>query len=312
MVSDLKFRRADDRDRRAAFTNTFEVWPMAKTLDEHVERRMASPKFRQADWFVGCLGDRIVTSLGAYPEIYMVRGQMVPGFSIGGVHTVMDCRGRGYAPELIDYVEEVQREQGARLSLLFSDIEPAYYARLGYVQCPSYYAWADVGQGSLVENLNILRAFKPISASEIEELSATYTAAHRRLPIWIFRKPEYWDRLLRNDPADEYFRIEGDSPSRGYVRVQRSKDALFIRDSALEADDENVLSEVLAACIALGRSRGVQRVGGWLPNTATVRAQFKVTPRDREITMFKSLDGSIALDEELVAAAEHFREIDHV
>lgn len=312
MASELKFRRADDRDRRAAYTNTFEVWPMAKTLAEHVERRMASPKFRQADWFVGCLGDRIVTSLGAYPETYIVRGEAVPGFSIGGVHTVKDCRGRGYAPELIEYVEEVQREQGTRLSLLFSDIEPAYYARLGYIQCPSYYAWAELREDGAEAETIRFTPFRPNSPQEVEALSAVYAAAHKRLPIWIFRKPEYWDRLLKNDPGDEYFVIDGDSPCRGYIRVQQSKDALFIRDLALEADDDIALSKVLTACIALGRRRGVKCIGGWLPNTETVRAQFKVTPRDREITMLKPLDGSIALDEELVAAAECFREIDHV
>ena len=95
-------------------------------------------------WYVGTLDGRVVTSLGCYPIRFQIDGEDLPGIAIGSVHTLSEVRGRGFAPQLIDWVE--RDNPGAALSVLFSDIQPEYYARIGYVLCPSLEGWVDSGK----------------------------------------------------------------------------------------------------------------------------------------------------------------------
>ena len=128
----LEIHPADAGEQRAAYTNVHEVWGGEQPLEEYLAWRLNSVQHQRACWYVGCLEGRVVTSLGAYPLLFHVGGRQVAGFAIGAVHTVPDCRKRGYAARLMAWVEAHQRQQGAELGLLYSDIDPDYYAAHGY------------------------------------------------------------------------------------------------------------------------------------------------------------------------------------
>ena len=57
----------------------------------------------------------MVTSLGVFTLPYRVHGRTVAGIAIGGVHTLKEYRGRGFAPRLMDWAETYDAERGARL-----------------------------------------------------------------------------------------------------------------------------------------------------------------------------------------------------
>ena len=80
----------------------------------------------------------MVTSLAAHPIQFRIDGNTVSGIAIGSVYTTKDVRGRGLAPLLIAWVEDYKQRQGTGLSVLYSDIKPEYYVRLGYALCPSW------------------------------------------------------------------------------------------------------------------------------------------------------------------------------
>ena len=121
----------------------FDIWSKGLPLEEHVASRLASPKHRLAQWYVGTLDGRVVVSLGCYPLVFSYRGETAPGFSIGSVYTLAECRGQGLAPQLLDWVERHEAGRGPKSALLYSDINPDYYARLGYTLCPSLEGWLD-------------------------------------------------------------------------------------------------------------------------------------------------------------------------
>jgi len=107
-------------------------------------RRLHSVQHNRAQWYSGCLANKVVTSLGCYPLQFRLDGAVVKGIAIGAVHTLAEFRGNGFAPQLIRYVEENQRSYGAAISRLYSDIGPDYYARQGYQICPAWQGWIDV------------------------------------------------------------------------------------------------------------------------------------------------------------------------
>jgi hypothetical protein len=60
----------------------------------------------------------------------------VSALGVGAVFTPESQRGHGHAPAIVKALEDQARTDGAEVSLLFSEIGPHYYARLGYTQIP--------------------------------------------------------------------------------------------------------------------------------------------------------------------------------
>ncbi len=77
-------------------------------------------------------GDEVVASAKVYRFEALLDGQPIQVAGLGAVFTAPAARGRGAARELIDQLLEHAAADGADLALLFSEIGPEYYARLGF------------------------------------------------------------------------------------------------------------------------------------------------------------------------------------
>src|SRR4051812_41546092 len=110
MSHPLDIHRASPDELVAAHRNVFDIWSKGLNLEEHLRYRLdESPSHIRATWFVGCLDGRVVVSLGAYPLMFRIGDKELPGIAIGSVYTVGEFRGRGFAPQLIKYVEDHYR-----------------------------------------------------------------------------------------------------------------------------------------------------------------------------------------------------------
>lgn len=307
----LDIHPADDAERIALYRNVYDVWGRGLPIEEHVQRRLASPQHNRARWFVGCTGGRVATSLGIYPLEFRCRGDVVPGIAIGAVHTHADFRGQGFAPELIRWVEDYyRREHGAAIGLLYSDIKPAYYARLGYVECPAWeldFAMDSIGDTTDESNRFELHAV-PLSPA-VPLMSDLYDAFHRDLPVSIHRSPDYWNYLHEKSPHDEVYVMGSTAEPDGYLRTGRWESSLIVRDFATRGPAD--ASRLVNAVRRIAGQSGAAHVTGWVPHLAEPFASLAVR-RAAEITMLKPLLPESPLDETVKAAADWFHEIDHV
>lgn len=310
MTDELDIHPASESERRAAFRNVFDVWPMAADIDEHVALRRASPAHARARWFVGTRGGRVVTALGCHSLVFRLLGERAPGIAICSVHTIAEARGRGFAERLVRRVEEVMAERGARLALLYSDIDPDYYERLGYRLCPAWEGWtATAFAPHDVPNEPHVVPFAPLpSLGELAEMHAAFHAADA---ISIDRDEEYWRHLLDRGPTDSFLWIVDRTGRRlGFLRVRESKDRVTLRDFALADHSEAAHRALAGALSALAKDGRV--AGGWMPDRPAFRARFALRPRRMEITMLKPLDPALRPSRDMLAAADSFHEIDHV
>ncbi len=312
MADDLQIHAASRDELAAAHTNVFDIWSKGLPLDEHVPARLESPKHRLARWYVGCLDGRVVVSLGCYPLEFDWRGELLQGFAIGSVYTVGEFRGHGYAPRLLQWVEQHEHSAGAALSLLYSDINPDYYARLGYARCPSLEGWTDPRTFS--PERRPAHRLEPIAAIEhLPELATLYAGYHGAMPLSIARDAGYWQSLLDRAPDDRFYRLaDGRGGWHGYLRVAVAGTTWRITDFALGDQSLELAEELYAAALLVAGESGVERFGGWLPDHPSARQFFDLTERRIEITMIKSLDSARPLDDESVELASRFCEIDHV
>lgn len=313
MTSQLDIHEAGDEEREAAFRNVHDVWSRGRTLEEHLEFRRRSPRHQWATWYVGVVDGRVVTSLGCHPMKFRVHGNLYEGMGIAAVHTLDEFRRRGYARQLIEWVEARQRARKVQLSLLFSDIIAGYYARMGYQLCPSNEGLATWDDASESKTDDIARLVAFDADDNIARMNGFYTAHHGRRPISIERTDAYWQNLLAREPDDQFFWFadENNEPF-GYVRLAEKDGKLEITDFALAPRAEGRIETCYRAVILLARSRGLSSVGGWLPDTPAARTCFSVRPRETELTMLKPLDESLELDPAVIAASDYFCETDHV
>jgi len=308
MTSSLDVHPASPAELIAAHTNVFDIWSKGLPLDQHIAYRLNSPSHRRATWFVGTLDGQVVVSLGSYPVRFHLYGGEVPGIAIGSVYTLKAFRGQGHAPRLLAEVEKFERSRGAQLSVLYSDIDPNYYARLGYQLCPSLEGWR---KPAVVDTGYKLVAFLP--SEHLAELAALYRGYHGKQPLAFARDDDYWQVMLKKFADDTFcWVVDAKGVRQGYLRVGRRKNEWRVTDYALSNDTAELATGMYAAFLTLAAGNNVDRVGGWLPDSPAARRFFELTPRKTEITMFKRLVGDAPLADAAIAAAHQFCELDHV
>jgi|HubBroStandDraft_4_1064222.scaffolds.fasta_scaffold120428_1 predicted N-acetyltransferase YhbS len=311
MTEHLDLHRANPDELAQAFRNVHDVWPSAPDPEEHTRRRLADPRYKNATSYVGTLDGRVVTACNCFHVSVSIDGTVERACAIGAVHTPAEFRGRGFAPRLLAFAESQERAVGKTFSLLYSDIGPAYYERLGYRPCPAKQGWADLS--SAPRDLPEPCILRRIDALEvIPELSEIYDRAHAGLALSIARSSEYWRYLITQRLEDEFYFAERAGKRVGYLRVVNRPHGLLLRDLAIVDETEQVERGLYAAVIGLAVARGVERVGGWMPADTVSRELFSVTDRVKELTMLKPLVERIHIEDRHRAAAEHFHEIDHV
>ena len=313
MAETLDIHPASPEERLQCYENVYEFWPMASSLEEHLQLRLASPKHQRAHWYAGCLGGKVVASLGCFPLKFHIDGREVEGFSIGSVHTRPEYRRRGFGAAVMDWAERDRMKQGARLSSLYSDIDPDYYAKQGYLRCPSWNARAATHPASLGTGERCW-ALQQFSASQaLPELQEIYRAYHGTYPLAVARSLGYWKYTLLKQPGDEFHWLKDpESQTQGYIRVTEMGRAWQISDFAVRRERSDSLRLLFRLVIDLAKRKGKTGVGGWLPNEPATRSLFDLQARTESVTMVKSLDSSLKIEQKHLATADRFCKIDHV
>lgn len=313
MAETLDIHPASPEERLQCYENVHEFWPMASSLEEHLRLRLKSPKHQRAHWYAGCLGGKVVASLGCFPLKYYIDGREVEGFSIGSVHTRPEYRRRGFGAAVMDWAERDRMKQGARLSSLYSDIDPDYYGKQGYLRCPSWNAWAatdpaPLGTGERTWDLQQFSASRALP-----ELQEIYRAYHGAYPLAVARSLGYWKYTLLKQPGDEFYWLKDPrSQTQGYARVTGTDGAWQISDFAVRRERSDSLRLLFRLVIDLAGRKGKTGVGGWLPDEPAIRSLFNLQPRTQSVTMVKSLDAGLKVEERHLATADRFCKIDHV
>lgn len=313
MTESLAMHLADDAERIQAFENVHEFWDGGRTLEEHLAWRLQSPQHRWADWYVGCLDGRVVTSLGAYPIRLRSADDVWNGMAVGAVHTVPEFRGRGLAPQLLNWVERHHTRQGTQFSLLFSDIDPDYYARLGYRACPSWNGrWQQPSPGDAPAMDGwTLQEFDP--AACLAELMRCYSAWQRGVPASVERDADYWGYLAGKAQADRWvWLIDDGGRQRGYAVYARRGQSTLLREVCADQRDPELTRLLLTRLAEELGPRQSTTLYGWVPQTEPFQGLFEIAARTVEITMIKWCGVETPLPHGLLAAAQWLQELDHV
>jgi len=125
----IRLATSDDFDE--IFIMGFDVWSDGQNENDYLDGCHASQKYKKGQWWVLSNDDGLlVSSLISYKL-------NVRSWGIGSLATPITFRGKGYASELLKGVcEELIRTKSAKAIFLFSDINPEFYEKHGFVALP--------------------------------------------------------------------------------------------------------------------------------------------------------------------------------
>ncbi len=219
-------------------------------------------------------GDTVLASAKRYRLTLQVDGEDMPCLGIGAVFTPPDRRGQGHAASLIERMIEQAAGEGAGMALLFSEIDPAFYARLGFEPIP-------IGEATL--------ALRPQSREgapavlmrggddrDIDNIASMHAARAARYGLSLARAPEYIRhaiskrRLLAAFGAPglrhvEYFITEEGGNAVAYIVVTRGPEGHVLEEWGDRDPTGARVGAMLQVLAARTPTEAAVKLRTWLP-----------------------------------------------
>jgi GNAT superfamily N-acetyltransferase len=183
---------------------------------------------------------------------------------IGAVFTPQAARGRGYATAFLGTLLDAERANGTDLVYLFSDIDPAFYERLGFVRLPSR---AIVLRADTLPHARILT--RTLGDDDWPAIAHCFATLDARRMFALTRPPLVW----------EWLRLRARSRESGGVLVRLGimrgrRLAAYVLGRRFPAVDSFALDEFayvddeagsLVPTLIRNAAGDLRKVTGWLP-----------------------------------------------
>lgn len=128
--------QAEEADRRALWPARAQLWRGAMTSTQYVQRntRLFSHPYSKniVTWVGRNRSGELLTSLDTLKVFLVSREAIIQGFVIASVYTPLARRGCDYARSLIAHILSTEEIP----ALLYSDLRPPYYEKLGFFDSP--------------------------------------------------------------------------------------------------------------------------------------------------------------------------------
>lgn len=277
----MECKEASPEERREAFAQVHGTWSHADHPDVHLQKRLASIQHSRAQWWVLRNENGVISSCGAYPlRLFGPDGEReARGF--GAVYTVPEMRGKGCAAKLLRFVMDHYYALGSSDFILFSDIDPGYYERLGFHRLSSW-RWEIPAEPFLPEASWSLEKV-PVHPEDPGQLDFNFGMS--RSPddnVWLLAKE---NGFLRKVVV-----LDGQKLSTGlWILSEISEGNYRLLESNIPQDRPHwALFRTLIAADAAA-AHCTKATGWWTARHATEIASSEITSRQTEVLMWTSM-----------------------
>jgi hypothetical protein len=263
--------------------------------------------------YVGLIGDSgLVAASKRYGLLFRAGGRDARVLGIGAVFTKESERGKGHAPLLIGFMIAEARALGYAAAILYSDIDPAYYARMGFVALPAAFHFALPAALPAAGAL----AFRLANEPDVDRMIAFHEASWADAPDAIrpMRSRKLWSFFRwRNRIAGEWILSDGgrdvgylvaglDDPRRD-LPEPRPAGLLWVDEWSAPGVEH---ARVLATIRALAEREGAREIGLWL-RPGQDPAPFRSAPRVASFPMILPIAPGLTVD----PARDHLGSFEH-
>jgi GNAT superfamily N-acetyltransferase len=224
---------------------------------------------------------------------------------IGAVFTPPDRRGRGHARELIERVLERERDDGALIAALFSEIGTGYYERLGFSAVPLDEVTVRVrlqgGTPAMLVRSGVERDLPALAALHDVRSAATAFALRRdpeQMQFALAKKRLFAGLSPAGMRQVEFFVAEEGFGAVAYVVLSQNEHGWTLEEAGDRDPAGARLGAMLQVLSAREPSVSPPLIRAWWPRAFAVPPQLELTDRSnpRDVLMIKALaDVQVAL-----------------
>ena len=244
-------------------------------------------------------GDVLLASAKRYRLTLRLGGELVDTVGIGAVFTPPGARGKGHAAELIEMLIQAGAQEGAGCALLFSEIEPAFYARLGFEPIP-------IAEAEVVLRVQPREGAPAVlmrggDDRDIDNIASMHEARASRYHFSLHRPADYVRyaiskrRLLAAFGAPqlrevEYFITEEGANAVAYVVVTRGPEGHVLEEWGDRDPTGARVGAMLQVMAARTPAEGPLRLRTWLPlDFAPPQIERAVERAPSEVAMIRGI-----------------------
>jgi GNAT superfamily N-acetyltransferase len=229
-------------------------------------------------------------------------GREASVLGIGAVFTPEDRRGRGHAGRLIELLVEKAAHEGASLAILFSEIAPAFYERLGFQRLPLDQVRVIVQEKGGGAPAMLVRSGHE---SDLPALAAMHDvrAAHMRFSLQ--RAPAYIQFMLTRKRLRaglgppglrevEFHVVEEGASAVAYAVLSVDANGWTLTEAGDRDPAGARLGALMQVLIAREPSRHRPVIRAWWPRAFPVPPQLQLTDRrdSTDVLMMRALNGA--------------------
>lgn len=219
-------------------------------------------------------GGEVVASAKRYLFDALCDGTPSKVLGIGAVFTAERHRGRGLAPRLVQDLLADGQARGCTMAVLFSEIGPAYYERLGFTVVPRTLVTINVPRTRRGAPGTMVRAVAPADLPEISEISMTYAA---NAAFALVRSAEFIEFTLTRKRLRaglgplglrelEVFVAEEGYRAAAYIVVSRGPEGVVLEECGDRDPRGSRIGALLEAYLERDPSNPDRRFKAWLPD----------------------------------------------
>lgn len=285
------------------FDQTFPVWHEGLSRPAYAQWNLAqrgTPWGRDHLQRYALVDDagRLLATTKRYRYDVRLDGQDGWMCGLGAVFTPPDQRGHGWASRLLELLLERERQDGAWLAALFSEIDPGFYARLGFRAVPFHEVTVRVqrrdGAPAMLVRAGDQRDYDALAAMHATR-SAGVRFALRRGPSMIHYALAK-KRLLAGLGPDglrqvEFVVAEEGASAVAYVVLHENANGWTLEEAGDRDPSGARLGAILQTLVAREPSRPTPLIRAWWPAAFPVPPQLELGDRSdaRDVFMVRAL-----------------------
>lgn len=300
----MTYETLNPDDIREATAQTHVFWGGQRTREQHMQRTLdAMAQLGDKLRYVGLRDESgaLVASLKFYTVALQTPQGIGKTLGVGAVFVPDEQRGKGYGQAVVKAAMEDAKALGYDAALLYSDIAPQFYARLGYVEFSALDWSADTTALPAAAPLTM----RPATDDDAERILAWYHTDAAAADIFPSRTLQLWKFGCWFNHTERHLILCDSEREVGYVSIRREPQGLRLFE-CVAPDVEP--SRVWAAVRRLAESEQHARVFGWLRPDRR-EAWMNVASRPDAIPMIAPLNDALMVTADMTAffgAIDHF------
>ena len=296
---------AEGRLRDQIFDETFPIWHEGLSRTGYERWNLAQ---LQTAWGLDHLrryalvddAGRLLATAKRYRYDVRLNGRDGWMCGLGAVFTPPDARGQGHASALIEQLLDRARADGALFAALFSEIDPAFYARLGFTPVPLDEVTVRVKRRDGAPAMLVRAGDErdcPALAAMHETRSAGVRCALRRAPSMIQYALAKKRLLAGLSPAGlrqvEFVVAEEGATAAAYAVLHENANGWTLEEAGDRDPSGARLGAILQALVAREPSAPTPLIRAWWPPSFPVPPQLELTDRSdaTDVLMVRPLAG---------------------